>query len=333
MKMAGTTKNEVCGSVSERGDDYNMALHISAIFIIFGVSISGALLPVISKRVACMKKSETIMKCLNAFGIGVVLATSLIHMIPPAMDTLNNPCLNLNYNGLAMVVVLATIFFMQFMESELVILLSKQHQPENTDQESGKMSAISEFNQVDSPIAQVSHAHVHGHHAHAPLGNQEIRAKITVLIFEIGVAIHSVLIGVDLGVTSGTEFSTLLIAICFHQFFEGVAVGTSAVTAFDSLKASILTAGGYSLTTPIGIAIGIATSTSYAPTSTSALWVRGILDSIAGGVLLYTGIVELLTYQFTINPVFHDKSKFMRGITYFSLYLGSAAMAIIGKWT
>jgi len=155
---------------------------------------------------------------------------------------------------------------------------------------------------------------------------------LTVVIFEAGVAVHSVIVGVDLGITSGKEFTNLLLALCFHQFTEGVAVGTSATSAFTSVKASVITSVIFSVTTPIGIALGILLSSTYSPTSTAALWLRGTIDALAGGILVYTGIVELLTYQFTTNQEFHSSKGSARAAIYISIWMGSAAMTLIGKW-
>jgi solute carrier family 39 (zinc transporter), member 1/2/3 len=66
--------------------------------------------------------------------------------------------------------------------------------------------------------------------------------------------VHSVIIGSSLGVSSGQEFDSLLIAISFHQFFEGIALGTSIVEAqFNNFTKSILLAMVYIVTTPVGI--------------------------------------------------------------------------------
>eukprot|EP00889_Picochlorum_renovo_P006206 jgi/Picre1/33236/NNA_008561.t1 len=55
------------------------------------------------------------------------------------------------------------------------------------------------------------------------------RALLTKLIVsEVSIGIHSVLIGIALGVTSSSSFVSLFIAIIFHQFFEGIALGSSA---------------------------------------------------------------------------------------------------------
>ncbi|OQS03015.1 glutathione S-transferase C-terminal domain-containing protein, partial [Thraustotheca clavata] len=189
---------------------------------------------------------------------------------------------------------------------------------------------------VATPPSQTPH---HDHLALNEVVKTATSRQISVLLFEFGVAIHSVIIGLNLGVVSGSTFTTLLTAICFHQFFEGVAVASSAVLAFSNVKPALLTVLGYSLTTPLGIIIGIGISTTYSSTSNTSLWVQGILDAISGGVLIYTGVVELLTNEYTNNREFHSKARGKRVVTYFFVAMGSCAMSIlitsvlIGWWT
>lgn len=58
------------------------------------------------------------------------------------------------------------------------------------------------------------------------------RLQVAVILLEIGVAIHSVIIGIDLGIhPGGKSLQPLLVALCFHQLFEGLAVGTALVHA------------------------------------------------------------------------------------------------------
>lgn len=63
--------------------------------------------------------------------------------------------------------------------------------------------------------------------------------QITAYILELGIATHSIIIGLTLGITTGPEFQTLLVAIVFHQFFEGFALSTTGFTlhfpSFDSI--------------------------------------------------------------------------------------------------
>lgn len=44
-----------------------------------------------------------------------------------------------------------------------------------------------------------------------------------VMLLEAGIIFHSIMIGVTLGADSGDSWTTLLIVIVFHQFFEGAA--------------------------------------------------------------------------------------------------------------
>ncbi|KAG9408737.1 high-affinity Zn(2+) transporter zrt1 [Aphanomyces cochlioides] len=324
-----------CGALLNTGETYDMPLHIAAVFIILGVSLLGSLFPVVSTHIACLRKSQSIIALLNSFGFGVVVSTAFIHLIPPAVEIFNNPCLNIGYEGLGMVFVVVTVLLMQVLETELVLLVTKPAGPvlatDEEDAEHGN-GALSVFASTTTPTVSNAHGHHHHHASNSGLkDHSDARKKLNVLIFEIGVAVHSVIVGLELGVATGSSFTTLLTAICFHQFFEGIAVGSSAVSAFSTVRSSILTAIVFSLSTPIGIAIGIGVNSSYSETSVTSLWVRGTLDAVAGGVLIYTSIVELLTYLYTINPEFHAKSNGLRWLNYLFLWLGAAAMAIVGK--
>ncbi|KDO32036.1 hypothetical protein SPRG_03253 [Saprolegnia parasitica CBS 223.65] len=325
MFAAGDDDNNPCGFVQGRDDDYDMALHVGAIFIILAVSLMGSLLPVVSKHLACLQQMATIMSFVNAFGVGVVVSTALVHMLPPANDALNNECLGLSYPGLANVIAVVAILLLQCLQTELTARFAVPTCATDTE------APTADVKGAESPSQQF---HSHGHtHALSTVASDAKSRTISVLIFELGVAIHSVIIGLNLGVTSGTTFTTLLTAICFHQFFEGVAVGSSALLAFDELKATLWTVFGYALTTPLGIVIGIGVSTTYSPTTATALWVQGCLDALAAGILIYTGIVELLTNQYTNNHEFHTKSSRSRLLTYAFVAAGACAMSIVGYWT
>ncbi len=50
-----------------------------------------------------------------------------------------------------------------------------------------------------------------------------------------------------------------------------------------------------SLATPLGIAVGIGVRETYNTNAQAALYVEGVFDSISAGILIYVGLVELLT--------------------------------------
>ncbi|PFH49632.1 hypothetical protein AMATHDRAFT_62735 [Amanita thiersii Skay4041] len=51
------------------------------------------------------------------------------------------------------------------------------------------------------------------------------RQIVGILVLQFGIMIHSLVIGLTLSITRGSEFTSLLIAILFHQLFEGLSLG------------------------------------------------------------------------------------------------------------
>ena len=87
----------------------------------------------------------------------------------------------------------------------------------------------------------------------------------------------------------------------------------------------------FSLTTPVGIAVGMGTSSVYDENSPTALVVEGLLDSASAGILIYMALVDLLAQDFT-NPRVQSKPKLQLAMN-ISLLLGAALMSILAKWS
>jgi zinc transporter 1/2/3 len=160
-------------------------------------------------------------------------------------------------------------------------------------------------------------------------------AQLTaIFILEFGVIFHSIFIGLTLAV-SGSEFNTLYVVLVFHQTFEGLGLGSRlAIAPWPKSKrwTPYILAVGYGLSTPIAIAIGLGLRNTYAPHSATALIVNGIFDSISAGILIYTGLVELMAHEFIFSSAMRkaslDKVLFAFGI----MTLGAGLMALLGKW-
>ena len=122
------------------------------------------------------------------------------------------------------------------------------------------------------------------------------------LILEFGVIFHSVIIGLNLGV-AGSEFSTLYVVLVFHQSFEGLGIGArmSAIPFKKHSWVPWILCSLYGITTPLSIAIGIGLRTTYNSGSYTANVVSGVLDSMSAGILIYTGLVELLARDFPVQ--------------------------------
>jgi solute carrier family 39 (zinc transporter), member 1/2/3 len=172
-------------------------------------------------------------------------------------------------------------------------------------------------------------------HANSHYEGDQFAAQMTALfILEFGVIFHSVFIGLTLAV-AGEEFTILYIVLCFHQTFEGLGLGSRLASArWPKRKQWIpwVLGSAYGLTTPVAIAIGLGISKTFQPNSTQTLIVNGIFDSISSGILLYTGLVELMAHEFMFNSEMRKSSmKTLLG-AFACMCFGAGLMALLGKW-
>lgn len=167
------------------------------------------------------------------------------------------------------------------------------------------------------------------------LRDHERRSQIlNTYILEFGIALHSVIIGISLGTTTGPDFIGLLIALLFHQFFEGVALGGHIATLefhLRSFKPWLLSAW-FAYSTSMGVTVGIAIRFSYDEGSVKALIIQGDFDACSAGILLYTAQVQLISAEMTNNQGFRISSIGNQIRHFVALWCGAAAMAVLGKW-
>ena len=88
----------------------------------------------------------------------------------------------------------------------------------------------------------------------------------------------------------------------------------------------------YGLTTPIGIAAGLGIRTTYNPGTAHASIVSGILDATSAGILIYTGLVELLAHEFLFSREMREASNGKVLYAIGCMCLGCGLMALLGKW-
>ncbi|KAJ2866476.1 hypothetical protein GGH94_001517 [Coemansia aciculifera] len=333
-------------------EDWDRNLQIGGVFIILAVSALGAMLPVACKHVAWLNVSPRLITLGKFFGAGVILATAFVHMLGGATETLKDDCLDGrmgdfdNWPGLlAMFAVLAmhliehvlTATYIGGSDDDLTHMLS-HNATTLADPINGSDIDDDEERKTDTnkktPISGPP-PHAHGH-IHTPMfmDMDRRRRHLSTYILELGIALHSVIVGMTLAVTGGTEFKTLLAAISFHQFFEGMALGTR-ISELQFMRRplllGLLNALVFALTTPLGQTIGIGIRQSFAPRSPSSLIIMGVLDSLSAGILMYSAIVNLLVEEFAA-PEFRAYSRKARIACFVAMYAGCAGMSIIGKW-
>jgi zinc transporter ZupT len=192
---------------------------------------------------------------------------------------------------------------------------------------------------LNDPTSSHRHKHNHDHDHDLDQTSQQNPQKLFLqcLLLEAGILFHSIFIGMAVSVATGTEFIVLLIAISFHQTFEGLALGSRISALIPSLfDASSpkpwLMALAYGTTTPIGQAIGLWMHELYDPASMTGLLMVGITNAISSGLLLFAGLVQLLSEDFLSDRSYEVLKGKRRIEACISVALGGALMAFVGAF-
>jgi hypothetical protein len=123
--------------------------------------------------------------------------------------------------------------------------------------------------------------------------------------------VHSLFIGLTTGLAGASQLKVLLVALSFHQFFEGVALGARLADASNlSTRLDVILSLVFSVSAPIGIACGIGAATRFNTNGEMYLLVQGTLDSVCAGILLYIGF-DLLIHDFAADV--REKCQFRPG--------------------
>lgn len=180
-------------------------------------------------------------------------------------------------------------------------------------------------------------SHDHAEHEHIlnnVLNSNGLKTLITAYVLELSIAVHSVIIGVDLGLMSDpNNYITvlcLLVALSFHQFVEGIGLGSAIQASRGSLGDGKVIGFIFifSLTMPLGIVIGILTSSG--KSSSTQEIAKGVADSTAAGSLLFISLSEMVANYFGASDLVKYPKLRMSMLASFSL--GVLLMAIIAIW-
>eukprot|EP00047_Mylnosiga_fluctuans_P024608 m.164896 g.164896 ORF g.164896 m.164896 type:complete len:366 (-) comp9889_c0_seq2:259-1356(-) len=326
---------------SEEPPEYDRGFHIGAIFIILVTSLTGAVIPLVARH-AGTGISPIALACAKLFGAGVILATGLIHMWPEADQSLTNPCLSTtfteDYTAFAGLFALAAILCVMQLQIAASIYLQSRHKHKHAP--TASKSELVAVTTLDGKAADGAHPHHDGHghgdadtgHVHALIFDARVEKHVGTLVLELGIASHSVIIGVTLGVTPDNEFRPLLAALVFHQFFEGLALASVVIESeFKRVWVPIAMILFYSITTPVGVAIGVGVHDHYNENATGTLLSTGILEAIAAGILVYDALVNVITPHIAC-PLFRDTTTASRAVQLACLWLGAACMAVLAHW-
>ncbi|KAK0617078.1 Zinc/iron permease [Immersiella caudata] len=164
-----------------------------------------------------------------------------------------------------------------------------------------------------------------------PMVYKKMSMNITLL--EGGILFHSVFVGMTISITI-EGFVILLVAILFHQMFEGLGLG-SRIAEVPYKKGSLrpwVLVFAFGTTAPIGQAIGLFLRNSYDPNSAFGLIIVGVFNAISSGLLLYAALVDLLAEDFLSEEAQRTLTGKDKKMAFSFVILGAIGMSIVGAF-
>ncbi|KAL2753562.1 hypothetical protein ACRALDRAFT_1082896 [Sodiomyces alcalophilus JCM 7366] len=402
-------KRSTCGSGVVDSAEYDLPLHVGALFIMIAVSFLACAFPLIAKRFPFLRTPPAFFFAVRHFGTGVLIATAFVHLLPTAFILLGDPCLPdfwvKDYPAMPGAIALAAVFLVTVIE--MVFQPARRYLPPQSATDSSKEDAadsttvvattprgpkdpnrragaseslgqtLSRLNRHPSitsrnPDATAAAAaaasaelgatttttntlkeattdeerndagtpHSCSGSCHAQAGyiltpaQKHQKAILQCVMLEAGILFHSVFIGMTLAVSTGSAFVVLLIAIVFHQTFEGLALGSriADISWHDGALQPWLMALAYGFTTPVGQAIGIGTHSLYDPESEFGLILVGTMNAISSGLLVYASLVELLAEDFLSDESWRVLRGKKRVVACLLVFAGAFGMSLVGAW-
>ncbi|SPO23858.1 related to ZRT2 - Zinc transporter II [Ustilago trichophora] len=335
--------DEVYGCGLKPLESYDMGLHIGTIFILLAGSAFGTFLPITmyaGGRKWGSWADEVFFICRH-FGTGVIISTAFVHLLSHAILYWANECVGeLKYEAPGPAIAMGAVWLVFLVDFFLLRALRKRTGSGTLCNHDNQQSLQQEYSDDHAVGKRESNSTMDG--GLTPEGQDQYngltyaQAKVAewdVSAIEAGIIFHSILIGVTLGVATGSGFVALLIAITFHQLFEGLALGSRlSLLTWKSTAYKMVMGTLFVLTTPLGVAIGIGVRKSFNGNSPATLMTLGTFHALSAGILLYTALVELLSGDFIHNKQM-QKSSLARCIAaVVALTIGIMAMSVLAIW-
>ncbi|XP_015065436.1 fe(2+) transport protein 1-like [Solanum pennellii] len=309
-----------------------LTLKIIAIVSILLTSMIGVCLPLVTRSISALSPDRNVFVIVKAFAAGIILGTGFMHVLPDSFEMLLSNCLKENpwhkFPFTGFVAMLSAIVTLAI-DSMATSLYSKKHnnarvQVQNiingtSDQELGNM------------VNNNMHFHSHRHGSLLKDGTKLLRYRVIAMVLELGIIVHSIVIGISLGSSNNTcTIKGLVAALCFHQMFEGMGLGGCILQAEYKMLKKAAMAFFFSVTTPFGIALGIALSNTYQENSPRALITVGLLNASSAGLLIYMALVDLLAADFMGDKL--QGSIKLQIKAFIAVLLGAGGMSLMAKW-
>ncbi|KAF6146990.1 hypothetical protein GIB67_036709 [Kingdonia uniflora] len=304
-------------------------LKIISIVLIFVTGVMGVSSPVMLARCFQGKKIyDKVVLVIKCFAAGVILSTSLVHVLPDANNAFadrqvlsKHPWKDFPFTG-----------FVTMLGALLALLVditatSHVHNEPSHYMLSGTLEDSLEL--LDIEKRSISDM------ARKAEELEKAKRRLVSQVLEIGIIFHSVIIGVTMGMSQNQcTIRPLVAALAFHQTFEGLGLGGCIAQASFNPGTTLYMCFMFSVTTPIGILLGmiVFSMTGYDDSNPKALIMEGLLGSLSSGILIYMALVDLIAADFFHNRMMSSE-PWLNKICFIALVFGSFSMSLLAIWS
>ncbi|KAK1321826.1 hypothetical protein QJS10_CPA03g01174 [Acorus calamus] len=254
---------------------------------------------------------------IKCYSTGVILSTSLVHVLPDASAALSDcriasrgrPWRDFPFSGFVCMTGALVALLVDF--SATSSSHAPRYAPIGRDEEEGKKGCAEQ----EEELARV-------------------RQRFVLNVLGVGIVFRSVIIGVTMGMSQNVcTLRSLVAALTIHQIFGGMVVGGYIAQAGFNLGTTMSMCAMFSVTTPIGIILGVLIFylMEYNDSSVNALISEGLLGSLSSGILVYMALVTFIAVDFFHNKAISSK-PWLKKASYMALVLGCASMSVLTLW-
>lgn len=242
---------------------------------------------------------KNIISLLNCFGGGVFLGACLLDLFPEVREELGR-----TFDKLHIVTsfpvsefVMVFGFFMAFIVEQIVLSCQELHHAGERQPLLQRSIRRSSSDSVDTQVYRASRSvNDHSHSFDTIHSDSEKHPALRSLVLLLALSLHSVFEGFAIGLQPDVNtLAQILAAVAIHKCVIAFSLGLNLVQSKLRLKTIVLFDVIFSITTPIGIAVGTAI-VGFSHSIVTNL-VSGILQGIACGTFLFVTFFEVLPHE------------------------------------
>ncbi|CAJ1963920.1 unnamed protein product [Sphenostylis stenocarpa] len=320
---ADTDTDSAADSVNLRARSLILAKVACLIVIFFATFVSG-----VSPYV--LKWNEGFLVLGTQFAGGVFLGTAMMHFLSDANETFGD--LTSKEYPFAFMLACAGYLMTMLADSVISSVLAKvgrDGDAKDLEVQGAETSKVSD-NGVTSQSQNRNHSDSTTDHNLASPALGSARSLGDTILLIVALCVHSVFEGLAIGVAeTKADAWKALWTICLHKIFAAIAMGIALLRMIPNrpLMSCAAYAFAFAISSPIGVAIGIILDAT--TQGRVADWIFAISMGLACGVFIYVSVNHLLVKGYMPHkPTTVDSAYFK----FFAVLLGVGVISVVMIW-